>query len=160
MAERSAQNSSHGLSDDGCLRGWMVLVIEDEPLIQLDLIQGLEAAGARVLPAANPLIALKLINEFPVSAAVVDFRLGNGGAGDVVDTLRACKVPFLFYTGYDVAATIAPVIFKPSDIEDIIAALLTLVESSHLEVPSTKSSTGRRVNHESSKPSRRVRASS
>jgi len=56
------------------LRGRSILVIENEPLIALDLRNELEAAGAHVICARSPQTALQAIDQDQLSAAVVDFR--------------------------------------------------------------------------------------
>lgn len=98
------------------LRGRTVLLIEDEPLIALDLADELEAAGAHVICARSPQAACRAIDQHQLSAAVVDFRLGTDGAEAAVAQLRNREVPFMFYTGFatDALTATAPVVNKPA----------------------------------------------
>ena len=61
---------------DGKLKGALILVVEDEPLIAFDICASLEDAGARVLQAAKVETALAAIDAHACSAAVVDYWLG------------------------------------------------------------------------------------
>jgi DNA-binding NarL/FixJ family response regulator len=68
----------------GELSGRTILVVEDEPLIALDLKTALEDAGAKVIQAADAASALPLAERRDLSAAIVDFWLGSdsGGGGE------------------------------------------------------------------------------
>lgn len=98
------------------LRGRSILVIEEEPLIALDLCNEFESAGAHVICARSPQTACQAIDQNQLSAAVVDFRLGADGAEAAVASLRNRKVPFRFYTGFatDAHTATAPVVNKPA----------------------------------------------
>ena len=99
------------------LRGRTVLLIEDEPLIALDIADELEAAGAHVICARSPQTACHAIDQHQLSAVVVgDFRPGTEGAEAAVAQLRNSEVPFMFYTGLatDALTATAPVVNKPA----------------------------------------------
>ena len=57
------------------LDGALILVVEDEPLIALDISSSLRDAGAQVVQAANVESALAAIDRHRCSAAVVDYWL-------------------------------------------------------------------------------------
>ena len=61
----------------GLLDGKTILIVEDEPLVALDLHAALRAAGASLIAATNAAEALKLIRRNEISAAVVDVNLGG-----------------------------------------------------------------------------------
>src|SRR5262245_28235885 len=82
------------------LRGCSVLIVEDEPLIALDLHRAISAAGASVLAANSVSDALDLIAYAQIAAAVVDVNLGSQDCGPVCAALRKRQIPFMFYTGY------------------------------------------------------------
>lgn len=111
------------------LRGRTVLVIEDEPLIALDLAHQLEAVGALVICASSPQTACHAIDQHQLSAAVVDFRLGADGAGVAVARLRDRQVPFMFYTGFatDALMATAPVVNKPARPDLIVETLAQML---------------------------------
>src|SRR5215217_5369653 len=79
------------------LRGYRLLVVEDDYMIAADVAQRLEEIGAEVVgPAGSIEAALALID-----AAVLDVNLGTTRSDPVADALRAHNVPFVFVTGYD-----------------------------------------------------------
>ena len=108
------------------LDGVTILIVEDEPLIRLDLQQILEMAGAKVLPA-NGVEAVRLLVERPdVSGAVVDWI-----DADICRCLTERGVPFVFYSGRAASAfkgwQHVPVVSKPAMPKDIVAALEELL---------------------------------
>jgi DNA-binding response OmpR family regulator len=83
------------------LSGHSILVVEDEPLIALDLRQTLEKAGAYVFAATHLSQALPLAWHPDLSAALVDYRLGDEDSAALCSSLEQRGVPFIFYSGYD-----------------------------------------------------------
>jgi DNA-binding response OmpR family regulator len=81
--------------------GCSVLVVEDEPLIALELRHAFEARGAYVFAAAQLAQALTLAEHPDLSLAVLDYRIGAKTSADVCRRLEARGIPFLFYSGYD-----------------------------------------------------------
>ncbi len=113
------------------LRGRRVLVVEDEYLLAEDLRHGLERVGAEVLgPVPSVARALTLLAAgAPPDAAILDVNLGGEMAFPVAEALQALGVPFVFATGYDVAAlprayAQVPRCEKPFDVESCLRALL------------------------------------
>lgn len=79
----------------------VILVVEDEPLIGLDLTMTLEEAGASVIgPIATVAAALSVVETSRPSAAILDVRLGREEVGPVAAALAAKGVPFVFHTGH------------------------------------------------------------
>jgi DNA-binding NtrC family response regulator len=119
-------NHLNGASLQGCT----VLVTEDEPLIALDLQQAIETAGARVVLSAALSDALQLIAAEPLSAAVIDCRLGRERSDGAIKALQARGVPFVVYTGDPIMDGVNfPIIRKPGSPDDIVAALQSLVNN-------------------------------
>jgi len=85
------------------LRGYRLLVVEDDYMIAADVAQRLEEIGAEVVgPAGSIEAALALIEaDGTIDAAVLDVNLGTTRSDPVADALRAHNVPFVFVTGYD-----------------------------------------------------------
>jgi response regulator RpfG family c-di-GMP phosphodiesterase len=100
------------------LAGRSLLVVEDEPLLCLDITRRLQDAGATVLAASRLEKALSLAEHPDISAGVLDFDLGNADTSAVCWKLIDRRVPFLFHTGRIYSAfrqwPSAPVILKPS----------------------------------------------
>jgi ActR/RegA family two-component response regulator len=106
----------------------LVLLVEDEPLIALDVERDLRNAGARVI-AAGYLDAALCMTEHPdLSGAVVDLRLGADSAMPICRRLANRKLPFVVHTGYAADAVerewpSVPIIQKPSWPHEITDAL-------------------------------------
>ena len=77
----------------GPLAGRTVLLVEDEPLVALDIRASLEAAGASVLGAHTLSAGLRLADHADVSVAVVEFRLSDGDGTAICERLkrRGCR---------------------------------------------------------------------
>ena len=80
------------------LSGEAILVVEDEPLVALDLRQTLESAGAYVFAATQLSHALQLAGHPDISAAVLDYRLGDGDCTPICTLLSERDIPFVFYS--------------------------------------------------------------
>ena len=117
---------------DGQLKGALILVVEDEPLIALDLSSSLKDAGAQVLQAANVATALAAIDAHACSAAVVDFWLGVQTGRSVARRLKEKRIPFLYYSGRTLddltSGSGAPVVSKPAGGREIVGMLALLLE--------------------------------
>lgn len=86
-----------------CLRGCRVLVAEDEYLLADDLSHALAQAGAEVLgpvPSVEEATAFVARDE-RIDAAVLDVNLRGDMVFPVADALAARGIPFAFATGYD-----------------------------------------------------------
>jgi DNA-binding response OmpR family regulator len=82
------------------LVGRSILVVEDEPLVALDVAHGLESAGARVLMARTLADALNKADDPALSAAVLDHGLSDGDTSEVCERLKKRNIPFVLYSGY------------------------------------------------------------
>lgn len=86
---------------DRPLAGRVILVVEDDPIIGMDVVQGLEAAGASVSKARSLCDALTKVECPNLSAAVLDHMLNDGDASQICDRLDERNIPFVIYSGYD-----------------------------------------------------------
>jgi len=120
------------LLQHGKLDGALILVVEDEPLIALDISSSLRDAGAQVVQAANVESALAAINQHRCSAAVVDFWLGYETGRAVARRLKEKHVPFLYYSGRALddftTGSGSPVISKPAGGREIVGMLRLLLD--------------------------------
>jgi DNA-binding response OmpR family regulator len=82
------------------LTGRSILVVEDEPLISLEMATIFESAGAKVVVARTLADATRLLGQDGVSAAVLDFGLGGESVSTLCGYLRERGIPFMFYTGH------------------------------------------------------------
>ena len=84
------------------LSGFRFLVVEDEPLVSLDLVAGLEGAGAEVVgPAGTLEEALQLVETTVIEAALLDGNLHGKPVDEIAAALARRNVPFVFVTGYE-----------------------------------------------------------
>jgi len=83
------------------LRGKRVLVIEDEPLLSMDMEATLRDAGCDVIgPAATLGQAKSLTAEGTYDVALVDANLSGQPVDDIAAALTQRNVPFAFVSGY------------------------------------------------------------
>lgn len=114
------------------LAGHRVLVVEDEPLVALELKSVLDAAGAETVTAGS-LGAAGAQAEKPLSAAVLDINLGDGMSYPVARRLLDRKLPVVFATGYEAGAVVpedlkdVPVLQKPIDSTRLVRLLAALL---------------------------------
>src|SRR5262249_42268616 len=81
------------------LSGRCVLVVQDGPLIAMDIGQALESAGASVFIAVTLDEALRVTEQGGLSAAVLDLVLGASDGGALCARLRERAIPFVIYSG-------------------------------------------------------------
>jgi DNA-binding response OmpR family regulator len=87
------------------LKGYTILLVEDDYLQAREASAILERAGARVIgPVGHVENAFDLIAAEKPTAAVLDINLGTGPSFEIADRLQAEGIPFLFLTGYDQAS--------------------------------------------------------
>lgn len=107
-----------------------ILVVEDQPLIALDLEDLLVSRGYTVLgPKASVAEALECLTRTSPHAALLDIDLQGETSFEVGRELKRRGVPFVFATGtadldalpQDLAG--APVILKPWNVDDIVSFL-------------------------------------
>jgi DNA-binding response OmpR family regulator len=111
------------------LIGRSILVLDDEPLIALDVAGLFEAAGATVRTTNRLADALALVEQDAWSAAVLDYRLGTDDVHRLCQRLAEHGIPFMFYTGVaDLPATYpgAVVVQKPASGEALLLGMREL----------------------------------
>jgi DNA-binding response OmpR family regulator len=81
------------------LHGRSILIVEDEPLIALDIGQAFERAGAKSVIASTLRDALVLAEQGDLSGAVLDHALHDGDSSPLCRRLHERKLPFVVYSG-------------------------------------------------------------
>ncbi len=113
------------------LDGYLILVVEDEPIIGLDVAMSLEQAGAGILgpfpTAAKALEAIDAIaTGFSLDSAVLDVNLGDHTCEAVAKKLADISIPFVFHTGnipvngQVIGGIDAPIVSKPSQSKTLV----------------------------------------
>jgi len=114
------------------LTGRSILVVEDEPLISLEMTAIFESAGATVLVASRLADAVRVLGERDVSAAVLDFGIGDESVSTLCGDLRERHIPFMFYTGHGHVRGSYPdavVVEKPASGSTLLTAMAALAAS-------------------------------
>lgn len=112
----------------------VVLVIEDEPLIGMDLQESLQERGFVVIgPCRTEAEALVALTTFRPHVAILDVLLTGARTDRIAAALASSGVPFATFTGQtrDVlpdALRAAPYVAKPADMEGLAVLLRRLVD--------------------------------
>ena len=111
------------------LQGRSILIVEDEPLIVMDLTLALEHTGAQLTTTNTLKHALLLVEHDGLSAAILDHALGDGNSSLLYTRLKERGVPFLIYSGFtgDAVKHGVPYISKPASHEVLVAAVEDLI---------------------------------
>jgi DNA-binding response OmpR family regulator len=116
---------------DSSLFGVRLLIVEDDPLIAIDLESTLKDAGAVIAGSARTVgQALSMMSHTIIDAAVLDYRLETETAAPVADRLIELGVPFLFHTSSGSAPSErypwVAIVDKPTRPMKLIEAIKTL----------------------------------
>jgi DNA-binding response OmpR family regulator len=114
------------------LQGRSILVVEDEPLIAMDIVQAFEQAGAEVTTTHTLRHALILVEHDGLSAVILDHALGDGNSSLLCERLNARGIPFLIYSGFphvDGPCENAPHIAKPASHAALVVAMEGLLSN-------------------------------
>src|ERR1700733_7574207 len=112
------------------LQGRTILVIEDEPLIAMDIAADLESAGANVTTTTTLHHALILAEHDGLSADIVDPSLGDENSSALYARLKQRGIPFLIYSGYPKIEGVSPDVphlLKPALPDVLVAAVIELI---------------------------------
>ena len=127
-ATRTREQGLGGVS----FSGQRILVIEDDPIIGLDIADILETRGATVSgPFTSVANALEAMREIP-DAALLDVNLGHETTDAIALQLSELSVPFLILSGQDrsdlgSAYNGASIISKPFREQDLVNELYRIV---------------------------------
>ena len=116
------------------LEGRSILIVEDEPLIALDLAEAFGPTGAVLTTTTTVQHALILARHDNLSAAILDHALPDGDCSALCEVLTHRDIPFIVYSGFSAgkdACKDAPHVDKPADPE----VLVTLVQDLILRTP-------------------------
>lgn len=125
---------------DRPLAGRSILVVEDEPLIAMDVAHSLQTAGASVSVARTLSDALNKVEAPGLSAAVLDHRLKDGDSSQICDRLDARNIPFVVYSGYpklDGPCSEGKQVSKPVRPEELVVAVVDVLRDRPSGHPAT-----------------------
>lgn len=112
------------------LKNATILVVEDEPLIVMDISMAFETQGAHLTTTNTVKHARLLVEHDGLSAAILDHALPDGDATSLCTRLTERGIPFLMYSGYkttDAACKNAPHVSKPASHAQLLDAMETLI---------------------------------
>ena len=111
------------------------LVLEDEPLIAMDLEFAFEDVGHRAVVAVNNAEARQAVADHAIAGAILDVSLGDGETCEpTAKLLSENNIPFVLHTGdldrvgEPLRELDAPVLPKPQAADDVIAKLVKMAE--------------------------------
>ena len=99
------------------LKGREILVVEDQPIIAMEIVQAFRDAGATVTTTMTLKHALLLVEHDSLAAAILDHDLGDGDSDQLCARLKERNIPFVIYSGFTQirgACKGAPHINKPA----------------------------------------------
>jgi DNA-binding response OmpR family regulator len=112
------------------LRGRSILVVEDEPLIGMDIRTALELSGATVTATTTVRHALILVEHDGLAAAIMDHALADGDSAELCVRLKARGIPYVSYSGFDPvkgADQDSPWVRKPASMDTLLSTLSALL---------------------------------
>ena len=132
----SAHAQVRGQTDGRIFEGRRILIVEDEPLLAMELETNLNALGCKTLRSAATLNAAKAaIGDSGCDAALVDVNLGGRQADELAVALTRKNIPFAFVTGYGreglpAGFKEAAILSKPFAKEELLVVLAQLLQLS------------------------------
>lgn len=83
------------------MAGRLILIVEDEPLIALQMTLAFEGEGAWIIRAYTLKEALARIENPKLSAAILDHGLSDGDTSTVCERMTERNIPFVTYSGHE-----------------------------------------------------------
>ena len=112
------------------LEGRSILIVEDEPLIVMDITQQFEMTGAALTTTNTLHHAMILAQHDSLSGAILDHSLGDGNSSLLCARLKERGIPYLIYSGYPkVEGPCAGALHvnKPAEPGQLVAAMESLI---------------------------------
>jgi DNA-binding response OmpR family regulator len=75
--------------------GRSILIVEDEPLIAMEIVDAFKAAGAVVTATFSFKQALVLVEHDGLAAAILDHALGDDDSSQLCARLKERDIPFV-----------------------------------------------------------------
>jgi PAS domain S-box-containing protein len=122
-------------ADANSLHGRRILLVEDEPLVAMEIESQLQEVGCEIIgPAGTVESAAKLIAAGGFDAALLDANLAGRPVDELAAALTKKGIPFSFATGYGREALPlgfreAVVLTKPFGPNQLIAVIRTLLNA-------------------------------
>jgi DNA-binding response OmpR family regulator len=108
------------------LQGRSILVVEDQPLIVMDISLAFEHTGAELTTTNTLRHALLLVEHDGLSGAILDHALPDGDSSLLCTRLKERGIPFMIYSGYEKVegpCQGAPHVSKPASPAVLVTAM-------------------------------------
>ena len=86
---------------EASLKGRVILIAEDEPLVALDITLAFEDEGAWVIRAHSVNEALVGVEDPALSAAILDHAFSDGDSSKICKRMKERNLPFVTFSGYE-----------------------------------------------------------
>ena len=123
--------------------GRSFLIVEDEPLIVMDITLAFEHTGAELTTTNTLKHALLLVENDGLSAAILDHALGGDNSSLLCARLKERGIPFMIYSGFtrvEGACRDALHLAKPATHAALMSAMQGLLRGP--EIPDRDDTTG------------------
>ncbi|MEJ6402165.1 HWE histidine kinase domain-containing protein [Yoonia sp. 2307UL14-13] len=118
---------------DGSFAGWRVMVVEDDPIIGMDIAEIFGSRGATVVgPFTTVATALQALRDAP-DVALLDVNLGQETTDAVATQLSDLSIPFLILSGQMDSSDLgeafqgASIIGKPFGEQDLVKRVMAMM---------------------------------
>ncbi len=99
--QNEAMSRLRAVREEPNLKGKRIIIIEDEPLVSMELEESLASAGCQVAGTAGNLIEAKALSaNAACDVALIDVNLAGRPVDEIASTLTKRNIPFAFVTGY------------------------------------------------------------
>ena len=110
------------------------LIVEDEPMVGVDMESRLKPIGLDVIVAASIDEALAAIEDRPIAVGILGYKLKTVSTASVGHALRERGIPFLVCSGvqaeeFEAVFEGVPFVGKPYKDEDLVRSVDTLLKS-------------------------------
>jgi CheY-like chemotaxis protein len=112
------------------LKGCVLLIVEDEPLIVMDISMAFEKTGAHLTTTNTLKHARLLVEHDGLSAVIMDHALPDGDTTSLCARLTERRIPFMIYSGFksgDGPYKDAPHLMKPASHAQLLDAMEALI---------------------------------
>ena len=121
------------------LKGRSILIVEDEPLIVMDITRAFEHTGAELTTTNTLRHALLLVQHDGLSGAILDHALPDGDCSVLYTRLQERGIPFIIYSGYrkdelEVPLQGVPYLAKPANPAILVEMMLGLLRSPEISI--------------------------
>lgn len=141
-ADAEGERATDATSGEAAPAAKRILIVEDEPLVALDIETALQGRGYEIAAVATSVKeAFEALTDSAIDLVLLDGNLRGHPVDDVADALRYRDIPFLFVSGYGreslpVDFVDIPILQKPFDHEQLVRCVHSLMQRRAGAVPS------------------------